>query len=87
LLCEAGTAKDWGILAAESECFKRQCDCFVTKRLARQQLALKEVTDQLQGSNSVYGKNRAMGKGYSVNLKEKLFKQTRKIKRNGAKNS
>jgi len=26
-----------------------------------------------------------MGKGYSVNLKEKLFTQTRKIKRKGGK--
>src|SRR5215510_6883956 len=48
LLSEEGTAKDLGILAAEPGCFKRQCDCFVTKRLAAQWFALKEVTNQLR---------------------------------------
>jgi len=58
LLSEEGTAKDLGILAAAPGCFKRQCDCFVTKRLASQWFALKEVTNQLRRSNSVYGENR-----------------------------
>jgi len=40
--------KTFGILAAGSEWFKRLCDCFVTKRLANQWLALKEVTNSLR---------------------------------------
>jgi len=70
LLCEAGTAKDLGILAAQLRCFKRQCDCFVTKRLAGQWFALKEVTNQLRRSNSVYGEYRAIADQQPVNVKE-----------------
>jgi len=40
--------KAFGILAAGSECFKTQCDCFVTKRLAYQGFELKEVTNCLR---------------------------------------
>jgi hypothetical protein len=40
--------KAFGILAAGSEWFNRQCDCFVTKRLEHQGFALKEVTNSLQ---------------------------------------
>jgi len=47
--------KDWGILAAEAGGFKRQCDCFVTKRLAAHELALKEVTNQLHFEQCLWG--------------------------------
>jgi len=78
LLSEEGTAKDLGILAAETECFKRQCDCFVTKRLTGQWFALKEVTNQLRCSNNVYGEKRAIWDRDPVNMKEKTFTQWRK---------
>jgi hypothetical protein len=77
LLREEGTAKDLGILAAVSRCFKRQCDCFVTKRLAAQWFALKEVTNQLQRSNSVYREKRANSDRGSVNLIEEFLTQRR----------
>jgi len=49
-LREEGTAKTFGILAAETGGYKRQCDCFVTKRLTDEPFALKEVTNQLHRS-------------------------------------
>jgi hypothetical protein len=58
LLREEGTAKDLGILAAETECFKRQCDCFVTKRLTVQWFALKGVTNQLRVQTLFMGRTR-----------------------------
>jgi hypothetical protein len=42
----------------------------VTKRLAGQWFALKEVTNQLQRSNSVYGEYRAIADQQPVNVKE-----------------
>jgi len=45
-LREEGTAKTFGILATEPGGYKRQCDCFVTKRLSHEPFALKEVTNQ-----------------------------------------
>ena len=47
-LREEGTAKTFGTLSVERWGFKRQCDCFVTKRLTDEAFALKEVTNQLQ---------------------------------------
>ena len=41
--------KDRGILAAETACFNRQCDCFVTKRRIEKGFELKEVTNYLRG--------------------------------------
>jgi hypothetical protein len=73
LLCEAGTAKDWGILAAQAERFKRQCDCFVTTRLAGQRLALKEVTNQLRLGTVFIGVKVAE----AVKMKEELLTQRR----------
>jgi len=49
-LREEGTAKTFGILATEPGGYKRQCDCFVTKRLSHEPFALKEVTNQLHRS-------------------------------------
>jgi len=73
LLSEEGTAKDLGILAAEHGCFKRQCDCFVTTRLPGQWFALKEVTNPLRRSNSVYGENGTLAESRAVNLMGKQF--------------
>jgi hypothetical protein len=52
-LREEGTAKTFGTLAVEPWSFKRQCDCFVTKRLTDELFALKEVTNQLRHSRRI----------------------------------
>jgi hypothetical protein len=77
LLCEAGTAKDLSILAAQLRWFKRQCDCFVTKRLAGQWFALKEVTKKLRRSNSVYGEYRVIAVEHAVKMREGFLTQRR----------
>ena len=45
LLREEGTAQTRGSVAAGSEWFNRQCDCFVTKRHPTPGFELKEVTN------------------------------------------
>ena len=73
-LCEGGTAKTFGILAAEILSHNQQCDCFVTKRQANQELALKEVTNwwrRLRTFATVFmGKRGRTADPKPVNVKE-----------------
>jgi hypothetical protein len=49
----------------------------VTKRVAGQWFALKEVTNQLRRSNSVYGEYMAIADQQPVNMKETILTQER----------
>jgi len=70
LLREGAPLKARGSLAAGQKWFKRQCDCFVTKRFAGQGFAPKGVTNSLQARSSW---KKASRKGAKTQRKSSIF--------------